>query len=319
MAHDRSALARAALAGGFTALALVATVLAAMGVVGQGLLAQSLLANLKVHMATGAAALWLCTAVAGWRWIGLGGALATGGYAAMVLTGVSWAPLAPADTAGRRIDIIHLNVWFENPNPGEVARAFAASSADVVTVLEAEPLLPELEALAVHFPYRFGCMAGRCDTLVLSRRPIAAATWFGPPHAPQRFAQVRLDMGEGQSFTVFAVHWARDFFSGLRSVEGRTTVQQILAHERAGGGPYVVTGDFNATPWDPTLRRITRRLGLRPLARWTPTWPVGFGALGLQIDHVFVPRSVTATAFGRLPDRLGSNHHGLSASLLLPD
>lgn len=310
----RGALRATALCGGCAALALLFGGLAAMGFLGGALASQSLLANLKAHLALVSALCWLGAAAGGWRIAGIAGALGGAGMIAAAWADVPRAPLGPVPDAALRAEIILFNVYYGNPNGAAIAAFLADSDADAVVILEASALRDNLKALAARFSYRFGCESAACDTLVLSRWPIAAAAWEGLAHAPQRLASVRIET-PGGPLTLFAAHWDREFFSSIRTIETTHMIRRILTHSRSGGGPYVLLGDFNALPWDPSLARAMDVLELRVPASWTPTWPVGAGFLGAQIDHVLTNGEAAVEALGALPDHFGSNHRGLRATV----
>jgi endonuclease/exonuclease/phosphatase (EEP) superfamily protein YafD len=278
--------------------------------------AQSLLANLKVHFAVASAVLWLGAAAGGWRALGAAGAVAGIAFAAAVVLRAPWAPAASPPEGTATIDVALFNILFDNPRGAEIADALIATPADIAVILEAAPLADYLDRLSSAYPYQIGCGQGRCDTLILSRLPFRHATWLGPAYATTRLAQVEVETVVGP-LTLFAAHWTRSFFSTLRGQEATALIRAGLKHVRAGGGPFIVVGDFNAAIWDPSLMRVTRRLALRGAGGWTPTWPARLSAIGLQIDHILVGPGVGVAGLEALPDSLGSNHRGLRAKLFM--
>jgi endonuclease/exonuclease/phosphatase (EEP) superfamily protein YafD len=81
--------------------------------------------------------------------------------------------------------------------------------------------------------------------------------------------------------------------------------------------PVLLTGDFNAAPWDPVVKSVARFVGLRQPRAWLPTWPVAAGPLGIQIDHVLVSPDLAVERIATTADPLGSNHRGLRATVAL--
>ncbi|MCR4316403.1 MAG: endonuclease/exonuclease/phosphatase family protein [Planctomycetes bacterium] len=81
----------------------------------------------------------------------------------------------------------------------------------------------------------------------------------------------------------------------------------------------IVCGDFNATPWSITYERFVTSTGLLDARRGfglEPTWPAGFTAFGIPIDHIFVSENVGVRNF-RLGRDIGSDHLPLLVDLSL--
>ena len=84
-------------------------------------------------------------------------------------------------------------------------------------------------------------------------------------------------------------------------------------------GPWIVAGDFNATPWSADYRRFEGQTGLRNVRRGfglLPTWPSQLLALGIPIDHVLVSPDFAVTEAKTGPD-IGSDHRPVIATLTL--
>jgi endonuclease/exonuclease/phosphatase (EEP) superfamily protein YafD len=104
------------------------------------------------------------------------------------------------------------------------------------------------------------------------------------------------------------------------------------AAARKAGGPVILVGDFNATPYSPRFRTLLKEAGVRvagPRLFWPATWPVGgpLAALpgwpalrgvvpGLLIDHVLVSPRFAVAGFRRGPD-IGADHYPLIVDLVL--
>src|SRR3546814_9408412 len=87
-------------------------------------------------------------------------------------------PVALADRDAPAISILSFNILMSNEkNAHAITDAILSSGADLVNVMESEPLLGHLAALSSVYPYRLGCGVGtvQCDLMILSKRPLRSA------------------------------------------------------------------------------------------------------------------------------------------------
>jgi endonuclease/exonuclease/phosphatase (EEP) superfamily protein YafD len=82
-------------------------------------------------------------------------------------------------------------------------------------------------------------------------------------------------------------------------------------------GPLVLSGDFNSSAIAPSIQAFLREQKLKTITPEPATWPIGAGALGIAIDHIFARAPLHLTSLKRLNDNLGSNHSGLVADFVL--
>jgi endonuclease/exonuclease/phosphatase (EEP) superfamily protein YafD len=303
-----------AIAGSLTTLAVLAGGLATAGALGRDLAAQTLLANMAMHSAAAAAILSLGVMTAGWRIVGGTGLVAALALLVSGVADVDWRAVGPVRTDAVRLDIVHFNMLVSNPNGAAIAAWLEAEAPDVAILLEANRMYPYLGRLALTFPYRLACDDKQCDLLVLARYPLAEGTLTDLPAAPGRLAAGRLTK-DGVTVTIAAAHWSKSFFGDLRRDQATATRRIVQSLRR--GGPVVLTGDFNATHWEPEMKRFSDWLGLGHPARWVPTWPRRLGPAGFPIDHVLVSQEVTVESVATIPARLGSNHRGLRVGLAI--
>ena len=111
--------------------------------------------------------------------------------------------------------------------------------------------------------------------------------------------------------------------------EGRQALEDLLdltgSFLSGTTGPVVVTGDFNATPWTPPVRRLMAETGLRCapgalagtypaalLGRMVPPW------LAIPIDIVLAGGGAHAVGRRRGP-AIGSDHWPVVIELILAD
>jgi endonuclease/exonuclease/phosphatase (EEP) superfamily protein YafD len=308
--------ARVALCGAVAAMALAAGAAAALGQLGRGVANQTLLANLSVHLAAGAGLLCLGLAALGWRLVGgIGAALAVA-VAGVTLARIDWTGVGPLPEAAARLEVLHFNVLYENRRSAELAAALRASGAEVVVLLESEGVADRLPELADLYPHRFGCAGTACEITILSKLPLEAPEWIEFPFAVQRLATAVLRPG-GRPVRLVVAHFTKDFFAGIRITQQWRLITEIRKRLRREPMPVLLTGDFNAAPWDPVVKGVARFVGLRKPLALLPTWPVAAGPLGFQIDHILVSPELAVERIATIADPLGSNHRGLRASVAL--
>lgn len=203
------------------------------------------------------------------------------------------------------------NINFENGS--RIADAVIASGADVVNILEAIPLKPEMERLSVAYPYHIGCgtITNGCDTLVLSKRPFSEQSvksigdmW------PNRLVQVALDI-DGTTIHFVSVHLAKPYFDDFQVDELADLKDAVAAVE----GPLLLAGDFNSAIIDPHIQDFVRTAGLNTVFPEPATWPIRAGAFGIAIDHVLARPPLRLTSVTQIADDAGSNHFGLMAEI----
>ena len=213
--------------------------------------------------------------------------------------------------------LMSFNILMDNlENAPAIRDLILSSGADVVNVMEAEPLKPHLQELAAVYPYRIGCgeMTDNCDLMILSKLPLANRTIAS---LSDIFAE-RLMLGQvnftGQDLYIVAIHTTKPYFDGFQRQELENATDLLNQIE----DPLILSGDFNASSLSPNVRRFLRQAGLRTAEREPATWPIEAGIAGVAIDHVFVRPPLAISSLQRLPDSLGSNHYGLVAQIVVP-
>lgn len=227
-----------------------------------------------------------------------------------------------AGTAGRpgtAISLITYNVHFSLKPSAWTRKWLDTRPADIIALQEvSRPLAEELRKPSASYPYRVVLDSGGdgiAGVALLSRVPILEHRQFRPADDAWPTILARLAYGNGRAGWIIVLH-ARNpitpFGSALRSV-----LFETLAGPVAGlDGPVVVVGDFNATPYTPSLRTFVRAAGLTSACRFQGTYPARARGLGLPIDHVLVRNArITGLGTGRW---FGSDHRALRAELVLP-
>jgi endonuclease/exonuclease/phosphatase (EEP) superfamily protein YafD len=224
---------------------------------------------------------------------------------------------APPATATRPIlRLMSFNIENDNfKNSHRIAEDVIASGADVVNILEAAPLLPELPLLSATYPYRIGCGVDTtgCDTLVLSKRPFIeqGISTLGDLW-PNRLAQVTIDV-DGMPVHFASIHLAKPYFDDFQVGE----LWDLRGIIKRQDGPLIVAGDFNSAIIDPHIQDFVRATGLHTVFPEPATWPTRAGKLGIAIDHVLVRPPLLLVSVKQIENNAGSNHYGLMAEIAI--
>lgn len=224
---------------------------------------------------------------------------------------------APTEQEAQRpgFRLMSFNILSDNYENGEaISQAILKSGADVVTVMEAEPILPYIGDLSTVYPYRIGCgvMIDFCDQLLLSKTPLVN----GNVRSLSGIFANRFVMAEtvirGRKVGLGGIHTTKPYFDEFHMFE---LLRASLAITDTAG-PFVLSGDFNASTLEPDMRDFLKRTDLRTAAYEPPTWPVALGPFGMPIDHIYVRAPLKISTIVSLPDALGSNHNGLIADIV---
>ncbi len=200
----------------------------------------------------------------------LAGALFLLGHGLFMLKAFEAAPATAATQPAFRLISFNIeNFNFKNGRP--IADAVIASGADVVNILEAEPLIPEIARLTQAYPYRIGCgvETDGCDTLVLSKRPFVETSLSSigdlwPNHLVTvchrcRRHQDHLRLGHLAKpyFGDFQVNELVDLRGVIAAIEGPLVLAEISARRSS-----IRTSSVSLPPLASALSFPNRRPGL---------------------------------------------------------
>ena len=212
--------------------------------------------------------------------------------------------------------LMSFNILRENYANGEaITQLILNSGAEIVNVMEAQPLRGHLAALSEVYPYRLGCgeQTDGCDLMILSRQPLRSPVIRSLSDLfAERFMMAEVTLA-GRNVHVGAIHTTKPYFDEFHTMELVRAALAITDTE----GPLVLSGDFNAASIAPDMRMFLRWTVLTTAEHEPATWPVRLGWLGLPIDHVYVRPPLKIRSLTRLPDPLGSNHFGLVADIAI--
>ncbi len=269
-----------------------------------------LLTHFRPHLIVaglGGAALCLLTGERwGWALISLGLALINVG----ALPSPRWVTPEARFSESPGLTIVWANVWKKQHALERTLEWAKAQKADLILIAEfPDPALAPL--MAGDYPHRLDTGPTPPETFitrigVFSRAPLEGVEMLpgpGPNHRPWILCRVRI--GEAL-INILAVHPTPPNTSKL--------LQERDAHIEMIGKrtvePFVLAGDFNATPWCPAFRLIPgRRVGAY---LFRPTWFSNLPLLGLPIDHIMVSSKLKVSAY-RVAASTGSDHRALMA------
>jgi endonuclease/exonuclease/phosphatase (EEP) superfamily protein YafD len=215
-----------------------------------------------------------------------------------------------ASTPG--VTVVWANVWKKREPLRRTLEWAKSRNADLILIGEFPDVDPAT-CLLDDYPHRVDTglePAGGFLTrvTVFSRVPLEAVelpAWPGPHHRP--WIKFNVSVG-GTALAVIAVHPTPPNTANVLQ-ERDTHIAMLAGHLRE---PFVLAGDFNATPWCPVFKSIPgRRVGDY---LFKPTWFSSLPLLGLPIDHIMTSPTLKASVY-EVAKAMGSDHRALLARI----
>ena len=271
-----------------------------------------LLTHFRPHfIVAGVLGAGLCLALGErWEWAAFSLALALVNYAALPAPRWTKPESRLASTPG--VTMVWANVWKKQTPLQRTLDWARARNADLILIGEFPDVDPD-KCLAGDYPYRADTGVppeGKYPTrvAVFSRVPLDGVElppWPGPHHRP--WIKFSVNVGETK-LAMVAVHPTPPNFAHVLK-ERDEQIAMLAGHARE---PFVLAGDFNATPWCPAFQSIPgRRVGGYLLA---PTWFSNLPLLGLPIDHIMASPTIKAS-FYEVAKSTGSDHRAILARI----
>jgi endonuclease/exonuclease/phosphatase (EEP) superfamily protein YafD len=223
-------------------------------------------------------------------------------------------PPPPPEARGAiRLKLVTVNLLWSNRQHQLLRDWLKAEAPDIVVTQETTARwAAELDKLDPILPYRR--LPGPADDLAfLSRYPfemaneVAIRTHGTLALATLSVGQRRVDLMALHASVPIQPAWqrARD-----------TMLDDIAGFARRTRTPLLVAGDFNATPWNRSMRRLVRESPLHHAAGfWHPTWTTWVPQwMGLPIDHVLAAGGCRVVDRRVGPD-IGSDHRPVVATI----
>jgi endonuclease/exonuclease/phosphatase (EEP) superfamily protein YafD len=238
-----------------------------------------------------------------WRLAGFAAGLA---LAALLPAMWSYRLKNPPPIQGEPLRIASVNVLFSNRSP-KLLSEFDRIDADILLVQEwhewhEKNVTPALNA---RYPHQLRFADARTQGMaIFSKVPFEDFTPAGTDHrlGPNGLRLQRIVLEhEGRGLVIYNIHPVAPAKLG-RVVWGQRQVAELIDAVGEEVMPYILAGDFNATPLTANLQAI-RKLGLtevHSLAGRGPglTWTQKGGERhlpGVRIDHIFIAPQLTAS------------------------
>ena len=218
-------------------------------------------------------------------------------------------PRAPAAPAGKTFKILQSNVLKSNKDAESLRRLIEAEKPDIIACAEVTPLFAKMLD-GLDYPHRLITPGVRdYGMAVLSRLPFSKMEKLNFGGARTEALIFRFEF-DGRTIDAASLHP----FTPLHNLRSRDDEFAALAERFGAEKPerLILMGDFNATPWCPAMKRLTKTLGLRYARQGfgvRASWPsiLPFPFLRLPIDHVLVSANLGVAGF-RLGPFIGSDH-----------
>ena len=204
------------------------------------------------------------------------------------------------------LKVVTLNTWHDLADHAAIPRALDELDADIAVLTEFGPnKLSALEALRVRYPHQVSCAAAwNCSLVLLSRLPIEQSGFSSPTSGRPSLIFARVKIGRSL-VTVVGTHVYRPSRDPWRH---RAEMRGLAEFVRSIGGPVVVAGDFNASPWSASFQGLLRRTGLAPPRRLLPNWPARpLVTPQVALDHILVSGDLAIAEAG-VGHAMGSDH-----------
>ena len=216
---------------------------------------------------------------------------------------------APLCGEAEAIRVLTVNVKLRHEDAGGLIGSIRAADPDVIVAQETDAWWNEaLAALDGAYPHREAEITGGFFGMHLfSKLPLASVEVRYPtdPDTPVMDAVVQAPFGP---LRVIAVH-PRPPQVGQSSLP-RDAELYAAALDIDAGAPSVMLGDFNAVPWERTMRRVRRLAGLidpRATFGFAPSFDAQSRWMKWPLDHILHSASLAAAEARLLPD-FGSDH-----------
>lgn len=217
----------------------------------------------------------------------------------------------PEAPAGIRLKIVTANLLWSNRQHQLLRDWLKVEDPDIVITQETTSLwaveLGRLTGLLVHRR-----LPGPADDLaILSRYPFDMAEEAGI-RTHGTLAMATLSIKE-RRIDLMGLH-ASVPTSPARRIARDDMFEDIARFARRTNHPLIIAGDFNATPWNHSMRRLVRESPLRHAPGfWRPTWTAYVPHwMGIPLDHVLGATGCRVVDRHVGPD-IGSDHRPVVA------
>jgi len=214
---------------------------------------------------------------------------------------------------GIRLKVVTVNLLWSNQQHQRLRDWLQAEAPDIVVTQETtRRWAAQLARLDTLLPHQR--LPGPTDDLaILSRHPFDMAEEAGI-RTHGTLAMATLSIGQ-RRIDLMALHASVPTAPAWRLARD-AMLDDIARFARRTRYPLIVAGDFNATPWNRSMRRLVRESPLRHAPGfWRPTWTAYVPHwMGIPIDHVLAATDCRVVDRRVGPD-IGSDHRPVVATV----
>ncbi len=218
--------------------------------------------------------------------------------------------------------IYSANIERNNRNLSGLTSELNKIDPDIVLLTEVTPgHINQLQKTIESFPYHLECTPfGKLNigTVLLSKFPIINYRYTQLSELGNLLVESMLNINQ-KKVMFYAIHatnpsltkYFDDRQKQFLDLSDRISRQSM---------PTIIAGDFNATPYSPTFRRLLQATGLRDSRAgfgWQPSWPTYFPLFWLPIDHILVSPDFQVL-LRTTGSYIGSDHYPVIAELSRP-
>jgi endonuclease/exonuclease/phosphatase (EEP) superfamily protein YafD len=233
---------------------------------------------------------------------------------------VGWYMPHNSDAGGsENLTLIHANVLSSNDQYQRLIDLIAAEDPDLVFLQEiTDKWVVGLATLQEKYPFSYPlARMGNFGVAVYSKIPFDSIGHVDSPPLKHPTIVTSVTVGK-EKLTLISSHPTIPLGKRMYSARNQQ-LDSLLDLVQAADEPTVLLGDFNATVWDPQLRKLVRSTGLASARRGfgiLPTWPVYMPIAMIPIDHVLVSKSIAVRNM-KTGKSVGSDHLPLIVTISL--
>jgi endonuclease/exonuclease/phosphatase (EEP) superfamily protein YafD len=232
-----------------------------------------------------------------------------------IAAGASWAVIATVPVAARSADsgviVVSQNLSHRNDDASGVVAMLEGEDADIVLLQEYTPFWDvALDSFRSGYPYAVTVpQAGAFGIAVFSKIPIEGYEILRLGVLETPFIVLELHTGAFKGYLV-AVHFQSPMIESWSEDRNRQ-FDELTSYLTSLDFPYLIVGDFNNTPYAPTMREFMKKTRTYLASPYpSPTWPVQIGTVGIPIDAALGTADIQFGAGSTLAP-IGSDHRGI--------
>lgn len=230
--------------------------------------------------------------------------------------GTYWLEVRAQPTAGTQETAVRLvlaNLLFKEANLKKVISYSEDNQADILVITEL-PLrkIPILDQFAPEYPHIVvSGNRNNQDVAILSKYPITDDDTVRVSSAETPILNANLTIND-KPFKIVTLHPIKPLLPGALRARNEAIRTALATAEQASHS--ILVGDFNATIWSPIFWNI--RKDWITSFNLQPTWLTSIPLLGLTIDQLFTPPSVSIVD-RKVGPFIGSDHYPVIFDLKL--